>query len=189
MTKISFEEKQREEKDLVRAVNTNNERLSNLWGNLNRLGNMKESYNEAKEKCKDLAKKLYGAAIGHILLVLGATVGLYHFGHPVLGNVVLELGMLSTLAYPIAYQIKTKKERKTIKDIKDAVLTEDDELTVPERLQIEECKLRNAIGRRWERSERLNNELRIIRGEEVKTDYNRQESPVIGETRSYTRTK
>ena len=189
MTKISLEERQREETDLVRAINKNNERLSNLRGNLNGLRNMKESYNEAKEKCKDLAKKLYGAAIGHILLVLGATVGLYHFGHPVLGNVVLELGMLSTLAYPIAYQIKTKKERKTINDIKDAVLTEDDECTVSEKLQIEEGRLKNAIGRRLERSESLNNELRVIRGEKVEANYSRRESPVIGEAKSYIREK
>ena len=189
MTKISLEEKQREERDLARAINTNNEKLSNLWGNLNGLRKTKEDYNSARDNCNLLAHKLYYMSVGHILLVGGAAVGLYLSGHPIAGNVVGELGILSTLAYPIVYQIKTKKERKTIKTIENAVLIEEDELTVSERLQIEECRLKNAIGRRWERSESLNNDLRAIRGKKVETNYERHESPVIGETISYTREK
>ncbi len=189
MKEISIEEKRREERDLVHAINQNNEKLSDLWGNLNGLRNMRETYNLAKEKCSLLANKMYFLASQHMILSGAATVFLYLGGHPIAGNVVLEFGLLSAIAYPVIYQLKTKQERKTIKDIENKVLNDDDEITASEKLKIEECRLKNAIGRRWERSESLNNDLRAIRGEKVETNYERHESPVIGETISYTRTK
>lgn len=173
---MNFDETLVEEKqDLINAINTNNEKLNELFANLEGVKAVRTKYSNAFEKCKKLKKKIKKINIAEAIVLgaLGVTLAIcVSLKAGIIVGVVLGT---SIVASNIVYMIKTRKERKFIKSQN------------PTKLQVEQCKIENDITRRQNRGSSLQTELRkvnTILKNETKTH---NETPVVGEERTLSR--
>lgn len=141
------------ERNLVRAINENEQRLTDLRYMLDSTHSKRNQYLGCKYKCENLKNWLRAAAsLGIVAFGAAAiSVGIIN-GHPTAGNIIFCAGLLSLGSLPIIYTVKTKYERHIIKN------------TNYKRLSMDEYKLRNAVQRREERKDSLRRELNHARG-------------------------
>ena len=142
-----------QERDIIRTINENEQRLTDLMYMLGSTEYKREHYVKCKNKCENL-KSVLRIVAGTGIVAIGAlaiSVGIVN-GNGALGNAIFYAGLLSLCSLPIIYKVKTKHERRFIANHDYKVLS------------MNEYKLRNAVQRREERKTSLRTELNHIRG-------------------------